>query len=282
MNPRIPQIIADLVRFESELSATTEPLEIEQLLSNVKLYAAELYLETDLEIIARSKQNELVPKLEMPVEASDSNENKIPIVEALDNSSERVFKPVFEDEIDTQSNINPIVELVPNQVDEEATTANINIQPVHTETIPINDPQERVENVPKDLQFLTDSEQDLDDENDDFPTKDKSQIPDLFSQEIPEVSDNKDDGDEKAYANAHFEQRATEILGMFSFSRRFEFGNFLFAGDMKLFAVFITEMLAATDADHREEVFDTWYQERQWSRRDESANDLKRNLKKML
>jgi hypothetical protein len=282
MNPRIPQIIADLVRFESELSATTEPLEIEQLLSNVKLYAAELYLETDLEIIARSKQNELVPKLEMPVEASDSNENKIPIVEALDNSSERVFKPVFEDEIDTQSNINPIVELVPNQVDEEATTSNINIQPVHTETIPINDPQERVENVPKDLQFLTDSEQDLDDENDDFPTKDKSQIPDLFSQEIPEVSDNKDDGDEKAYANAHLEQRATEILGMFSFSRRFEFGNFLFAGDMKLFAVFITEMLAATDADHREEVFDTWYQERQWSRRDESANDLKRNLKKML
>jgi hypothetical protein len=51
---------------------------------------------------------------------------------------------------------------------------------------------------------------------------------------------------------------------------------------MKLFAVFITEMLAVESTNEREDVFDTWYTQRQWSRRDESANDLKRNLKKML
>ena len=97
-----------------------------------------------------------------------------------------------------------------------------------------------------------------------------------------EVIENEEDEHGVSVEKPHLEQRANEILSMFSFSRRFEFGNFLFGGDMKLFTVFITEMLAAGNSEEREDVFDTWYNQRQWSRRDESANDLKRNLRKMM
>jgi hypothetical protein len=69
---------------------------------------------------------------------------------------------------------------------------------------------------------------------------------------------------------------------MFSFSRRFEFGNFLFGGDMQLFSVFICEMLTAHPGEARDQVYQKWYDNRNWSRKEESADDLKRNLRKMI
>jgi len=76
--------------------------------------------------------------------------------------------------------------------------------------------------------------------------------------------------------------RAKEVLNMFSFSRRFEFGNFLFGGDMQLFSVFICEMLTAHPGEPRDQVYQKWHDNRNWSRKEESADDLKRNLRKMI
>jgi hypothetical protein len=77
-------------------------------------------------------------------------------------------------------------------------------------------------------------------------------------------------------------KQANEVLSMFSLSRRFEFANFLFGGDMQKFTTFICEMILAQPGDEREDVFESWYERFDWKRRDESASDLKRNLRKMM
>ncbi len=79
-----------------------------------------------------------------------------------------------------------------------------------------------------------------------------------------------------------YKSKAQEILGMFSLSRRFEFANLLFAGDIQQFTLFLCEVLAAPNSDAREDVIDDWYERNQWRRKDETASDLKRNLRKML
>jgi hypothetical protein len=77
-------------------------------------------------------------------------------------------------------------------------------------------------------------------------------------------------------------KRANEILGMFSLTRRYEFVNFLFGGDMHQFVVFITELIQTPGVEAQEAVFDRWYEEGQWRRKEESAMDLKRSIRKML
>jgi hypothetical protein len=58
--------------------------------------------------------------------------------------------------------------------------------------------------------------------------------------------------------------------------------NFLFAGDMNKFTVFVSEMLTAPAGELRETVYEKWYDEYQWSRKYETAADLKKNLSKLL
>jgi hypothetical protein len=271
MNPRIPQIIEDLVRFETSLRNPNGTQEIDQLLANVKHYAAELYLETDMEIIARGTSP--TAPTHTPTEAQPVN---LPIVEVVEKPMEQVFKPEFEDDIDSES-----LQQEALQQEEERIEPPQDEQEVVPEPVPELS-MEKSPTTIEDLNFSPETD----------PVEEHSEAlksnhivdvaPDLFSSEISEDADIQEEAPKASVSNTHLEQKATEILGMFSFSRRFEFGNFLFAGDMKLFAVFITEMLAASSIDEREDVFDRWYQERQWSRRDESANDLKRNLKKML
>jgi hypothetical protein len=75
---------------------------------------------------------------------------------------------------------------------------------------------------------------------------------------------------------------ANTIIGQFSLTRRYEFMNFLFAGDMNKFTVFVSEMLTAPAGELREKVYEKWYDENQWSRKYETAADLKKNLSKLL
>ena len=75
---------------------------------------------------------------------------------------------------------------------------------------------------------------------------------------------------------------ANTIIGQFSLTRRYEFMNFLFAGDMNKFTVFVSEMLSAPAGELRESVYEKWYDENQWSRKYETAADLKKNLSKLL
>lgn len=333
MNPRIPQIIADLAQFESSLRQAQSANDINKQLANIKLYAAQLYLETDMEIIAQPREIQI--------------ENPEPISEVQEQVNS-FFQPSYEDDVETSETTtlsNPTfdtesdaleveTDLIPplsvsgeahsqrhefespselsNESDApleesiELETASeiepfsdINREPIVLDTTPIptvnpfstEEPKSNIvpistELTSEDLNLSQNINTELETPKATNPVVvPVAPIPDLFSQGAPTPSDTVENQLDKTDSTAslvHLEQRATEILSMFSFSRRFEFGNFLFGGDMKLFAVFITEMLAVESANEREDVFDTWYTQRQWSRRDESSNDLKRNLKKML
>ena len=333
MNPRIPQIIADLAQFESSLRQAQSADDINKQLANIKLYAAQLYLETDMEIIAQHRE----PQIENPEPISE--------VQEQDNS---FFQPSYEDDvetsetatlsnptfvmetatIETESLITPPVSFsgeADSQIHESERPVQVNYEinvpseepiefnnalqneptmdvvpePMILDTPPmptanpfsIQEPESDSASIStelssEDLNFSQNINTEIEPPQATPPVVSPvTPIPDLFSQgdSTPlEPTEIQLDKPSSSSSLVNLEQRATEILSMFSFSRRFEFGNFLFGGDMKLFAVFITEMLAVESTNEREDVFDTWYTQRQWSRRDESANDLKRNLKKML
>ena len=295
MNPRIPQIIADLARLESKLRESQTAQEIANVLATIKSQSAELYLETDMEII--DQNNSIGPSNPEPIEEVATSPNNL-------------FKPSYEDDVDTTtaaaetSTLTPEDEIKPFPSEESFMEIEVSEDEelASKETIEFQDDEEEIyeETEPGDT-FNHDEIKGSETLEDDFIDEvlEKSPEPsiesepetifdnnanetrDLFSNET-EVIHNESNEDSEKEAQPHLEQKANEILSMFSFSRRFEFGNFLFGGDMKLFAVFISEMLAASNADERDDVFDTWYNQRQWSRRDESANDLKRNLRKMI
>ncbi len=108
----------------------------------------------------------------------------------------------------------------------------------------------------------------------------------IIKKQEPESVDNEENETSSVPASKEITpdaiKQANEVLSMFSLSRRFEFANFLFGGDMQKFTTFICEMILAQPGDEREDVFESWYQRFDWKRRDESASDLKRNLRKMM
>jgi hypothetical protein len=72
------------------------------------------------------------------------------------------------------------------------------------------------------------------------------------------------------------------VIGQMPLSRRFEFSNILFGGDMQKMGMFIQQMIDAPNAAVRMDVYDQWYEEKQWRRRDESASDMLRMLKRIF
>ena len=72
------------------------------------------------------------------------------------------------------------------------------------------------------------------------------------------------------------------VIGQMPLSRRFEFSNILFGGDMEKMGLFIQQMIDAPNASARLDVYDHWYEEKQWRRREESASDMLRMLKRIF
>ena len=72
------------------------------------------------------------------------------------------------------------------------------------------------------------------------------------------------------------------IIGQFPLSRRFEFSNILFGGDMDNMGLFVQEIIDAPTAAARGDVYDRWYEQKQWRRRDESASDMWRMIKRIF
>lgn len=305
MNPRIPQIIADLSAFDAQLKGTKQHEHVAQILGSIKLYAAQLYLETDMEIISHNaastaaiNQEQLAHTEQVqannPVFTPELTDAKLTEDSTIFNESKQEVEAPIQQEptilMETDSFVaDETLDVIEEDLEiSEFEENDLHIsqqEPEQTESLtPVNSEQPTETHTPDLFSTNSITEEDEEEEDDDHEADEVYDNQTDESQTIrlkvnPDASNNSENS---SGSNVHLEQRATEILAMFSFSRRFEFGNFLFGGDMKLFAVFITEMLAAGSADAREDVFDTWYQQRQWSRRDESANDLKRNLKKMM
>lgn len=83
-------------------------------------------------------------------------------------------------------------------------------------------------------------------------------------------------------AVSHFGKTVDGVIAEMPLSRRFEFANILFGGDMQKMGMFIQQFIDAPNASGRLDVYDQWYEERQWRRRDESASDMLRMLKRMF
>ncbi len=77
-------------------------------------------------------------------------------------------------------------------------------------------------------------------------------------------------------------QTLAGIIGQFPLSRRFEFSNILFGGDMDNMGLFVQEIIDAPNAAARVDVYDRWYEQKQWRRRDESASDMWRMIKRIF
>lgn len=228
MNPRIPEITAELQSIQQLISNTNSSEELIKLLGSLKLQAAQLYLETDMEIIAQHR-------------ASNEHPQEIPTDEPISN-----FEPIKE-------------EVSPEEEVQESDEDLHSSQEITLKNIEDPSPKE----IPTKETMFDDEQPSVVEENDDFhKVSSPSEAGEEFSQGVKD--------------------RAKEVLNMFSFSRRFEFGNFLFGGDMQLFSVFICEMLTAHPGEARDQVYQKWYDNRYWSRKEESADDLKRNLRKMI
>ena len=289
MNPRIPQIIADLTRLESKLRESQTAQQIANVLATIKSQSAELYLETDMEIIdqnnstAESNPEPIEEVATAPIDLfkpSYEDDLVTPQEEVLEEISQNEAAPITENE---SSNINDTQEELFEQDETEHLDLDNEEEEEEEEMVEVPTSDEELVEEDNFEDEVLEKSQEISYAEDSDPPNDQNEnaTRDLFSSEPQVVQNDANEGDNKG-GQPHLEQKANEILSMFSFSRRFEFGNFLFGGDMKLFAVFISEMLAASNSDERDDVFDTWYNQRQWSRRDESANDLKRNLRKMM
>ncbi len=72
------------------------------------------------------------------------------------------------------------------------------------------------------------------------------------------------------------------IVNQMPISRRFEFANLLFGGDIQRMGTFIHELLQAPSGSGRMDVYERWYDENNWRRRDEAAADMLRLIKRIF
>ncbi len=242
MNPSLTQILERISSLHKELSLVSGSRK-KEILGKIKLMSAQMYLEADMEIIALGGSVEGL---------KDREESTIPVLESQSS--------------DEQMDINN---------DDNFQNENEDSQTLETEDLQIN-------------QFSTEL-----DNSDDLPQQKlfemeeeevESEADDLELSENEEDTIDEDDfisGIRKDYSS-DVKQRANDVMGMFSLTRKYEFVNFLFGGEMEKFSQFLCEMITAQSVEDRDSVYHRWHSENDWKRRDEAASDLLRNIKKML
>jgi hypothetical protein len=228
-----------------------------EVLGKIKLFSAQLYLETDMELIAVGREAVQEAVVEPPVILETPAEPEVHVPVEVPVEVEAPVKEVVSE---------PVEEPVEEKVQEDLHNSQ-----------------------PSLFGFEPEMEDELVIEEEEIPVFEEqksSGIELVIKKQDSESIENQSDVDSIAPASKEITpdaiKKANEVLSMFSLSRRFEFANFLFGGDMQKFTTFICEMILAQPGDEREDVFDSWYQRFDWKRRDESASDLKRNLRKMM
>lgn len=242
MNPSLTQILDRITALHKELSVATGSRK-KEILGKIKLMSAQMYLEADMEIIALGGSAE---------EIEDNNESV---------TSTSVHQP-SNNELDVQHDENLIHENEDSQINEAEDLQKNQFSPVVEEQ---NDqPQQRL-----------------------FEIEEEEHEEETVDAEIPDVEEDTTDEDDfvsgirKDYSS-DVKQRANDVMGMFSLTRRYEFVNFLFGGEMEKFSQFLCEMITAQSVEDRDSVYHRWHSENDWRRRDEAASDLLRNVRKML
>lgn len=242
MNPSLTQILERISSLHKELSLVSGTRK-KEILGKIKLMSAQMYLEADMEIIALGGSVE---------EVKEREESTISVPESQLS--------------DEQMDINN---------DENLQNENEDSQTLETEDLQKNQFATELENsvdLPQQKLFEMEEEEV------------ESEADELELSENEEDTIDEDDfitGIRKDYSS-DVKQRANDVMGMFSLTRRYEFVNFLFGGEMEKFSQFLCEMITAQSVEDRDSVYHRWHSENDWKRRDEAASDLLRNIKKML
>jgi hypothetical protein len=224
----------------------TQLLDIEKL-GKLKLLAAQLYMEVDIELLSME-----FPELQDADTEADSKidselSSDAPIDSDIEPTSDLVID-MFAPEVEIANIELPFVEIATEVIEEVEIVVPDPIPLPVIEPVVITTPEPIVE---AELEPI------------EVPTP------------IPVPVNEQVDNDSSAHTVAG-------IIGQFPLSRRFEFSNILFGGDMDNMGLFVQEIIDAPSAAARGDVYDRWYEQKQWRRRDESASDMWRMIKRIF
>jgi len=275
MNSRITEILENLAILSQALHSDQENINTIDILGEVKLLSAQLYLESDMEIITSNNPEE-VPFFEEEMIENDATEglfDEVPVFAFVKNEPEI-------EEIEIQE-----IPSIENNIEEDLQISQELEPEIVPETVPHIHVTQTTNEIENNAALFDELESELTlEEAEDIANEVIAD--EVISESIaqskvendiimpPSVQENMKKAESAANAN--------KIIGQFSLTRRYEFMNFLFAGDMNKFTVFVSEMLTAPSGELRESVYEKWYDENQWSRKYETAADLKKNLSKLL
>ena len=267
------EVLNSIASIQHELVNDQTQMMDSALLGKIKLLAAQLYMEVDIELLSRE-----FPELEFPeLDATG--------VEAVESAPkvEAVFEPVVESTVVEEVPVvvvPPVVEVavveeVVPAVVEEVVPAVVEA-PVVVEAAPVVEEVPVVVEAPAIVETPTVVE---------VPVVEVPvvvEVPPVV--EAPPVIEMPTPAEPKLEAAIENTASFTVngVIGQMPLSRRFEFSNILFGGDMEKMGLFIQQMIDAPNASARLDVYDHWYEEKQWRRRDESASDMLRMLKRIF
>ncbi len=262
----------------------TQLLDIEKL-GKLKLLAAQLYMEVDIELLSMEfpelqvADSEVVLEMDSETVLETDSETVLEIDSEMDSESssgtliDAVFEPasdlvidMFAPEVEIANNELPFAEIAAEVIEEVQVVVPDPIPAPVIEPVVIATPDPIVEAV---LEPIVEAVQEI------VVLEVIEEVQVAVPDPIPvPVIEPVDKG-----SSIH---TVAGIIGQFPLSRRFEFSNILFGGDMDNMGLFVQEIIDAPTAAARGDVYDRWYEQKQWRRRDESASDMWRMIKRIF
>jgi len=274
------EVLNNLASIHHELrNDQTQLMDIDKL-GRLKLLAAQLYMEVDIELLSME-----FPDLQEPVAGLKEDES----FEAELDSVSDVVIDLFVPEAENTNMELPFAEVANEiEVTEEvlASPEAVIMEFDAAEEIGIVEEVTAVEGVTavEEVESVTAVEVIEIVEQVESIKAVESVVEVVAVQEVPVIKEtavtNNDSASHSDKANAT--HTVAGIIGQFPLSRRFEFSNILFGGDMDNMGLFVQEIIDAPDAAARGDVYERWFEQKQWRRRDESASDMWRMIKRIF
>ncbi|MEK0439659.1 MAG: hypothetical protein RLZZ504_575 [Bacteroidota bacterium] len=248
-NSSLRAVLNNIASIQHELAnRQTQSLDSD-ILMQLKGLAAQLYLESDIELLSLSDEDLMaeptpvaVPEA-VPAAVPEAVPVPVPVVEVAPVVKEAPVEEVVPAFIPAVEEVVPVVEV----------SSVVEVVPV-VEVAPVIETAPVVETPVVEVAPVV-------------------EVPPVL-EVVPVV--------ETPKAVSHSGKTVDGVIAEMPLSRRFEFANILFGGDMQKMGMFIQQFIDAPNASGRLDVYDQWYEERQWRRRDESASDMLRMLKRMF
>ncbi len=255
-NSSLREVLNNIASIQHELANDQTQMLDSDILMQLKGLAARLYLESDIELLSMSFMDEDVPSVEQVPE----------IVPA--------FIPDV-DEVALAAVVPEVVEVIPEVVPEmvpEPSVSDVELNELSVET-PLVESESVIE-IPAVIEVPAVVPEVV-------PEPVVSVEPAVFEVPVPAVEPV---SVEAPTVDASVSPKVTVelVIGEMPLSRRFEFSNILFGGNMEKMGMFIQQIIDAPNAAGRLDVYDRWYEECQWRRRDESASDMLRMIKRIF